>query len=476
MVHGLSKLRPGALIAAILVAGLASPLWAQTTCEVCGTAVGANAVTVTDWETNRENRYHDLWCAVQQMATRFPWSRAVTTSAASGERITLTRINGSWRAAPDGAVFFRLTPQGATPECGNAIAFASRDEFRAYQEKHRGEIPKGAEATPLENLPARSLAQAPSPVAPQPGAAAPPPAAEAQPPAAPSKTTFPDVPQDHWAYKFVEKAKELGLMQGYPDRTFRGNQQVTRYELAAILARLVERETATSQAQPAAAEPAAVPSPPAQATGQPTAPAGKTPSMPIAAETAARASLLGLSGLLSVPDARVRAAGSGAAVAGGMNKGFLGAAAAGIGDDIEVAATSARFRGESKLFLSAKQRIASLSRPGLDVAAGVTGFGSDTTAFAAATRDLRLGSTAAEVTLGLGSGGILRGPYAGAALPLGGALRFAKSADLVAEWANLGAGRHFNYGLDLSLRQGLGLKVGQVDGDLAAGLLLEGGF
>jgi hypothetical protein len=59
---------------------------------------------------------------------------------------------------------------------------------------------------------------------------------------------------------------------------------------------------------------------------------------------------------------------------------------------------------------------------------------------------------------------------------LGRVIHGAPAAPVIAESVDLGAGRHFNYGLDLSLRQGLGLKVGQVDGDLAAGLLLEGGF
>jgi hypothetical protein len=55
-----------------------------------------------------------------------------------------------------------------------------------------------------------------------------------------SSETFKDVPKDHWAGGAVQKLKDEGIVQGYPDGTFKGNQPVTRYELAAALARFVE--------------------------------------------------------------------------------------------------------------------------------------------------------------------------------------------------------------------------------------------
>jgi len=49
-----------------------------------------------------------------------------------------------------------------------------------------------------------------------------------------------DVPKDHWAYDAVELLIREGLMKGYPDGTFKGNQNLTRYELAMIIYRLLE--------------------------------------------------------------------------------------------------------------------------------------------------------------------------------------------------------------------------------------------
>ena len=49
---------------------------------------------------------------------------------------------------------------------------------------------------------------------------------------------FPDVPTDHWAYEAVNRLNLAGVISGYPDGTFRGNNPVTRYEVAAMLDRL----------------------------------------------------------------------------------------------------------------------------------------------------------------------------------------------------------------------------------------------
>lgn len=49
-----------------------------------------------------------------------------------------------------------------------------------------------------------------------------------------------DVPQNHWAYDAVELLIKEGIIKGYPDGTFRGNQNLTRYELAMIIAKLLE--------------------------------------------------------------------------------------------------------------------------------------------------------------------------------------------------------------------------------------------
>lgn len=52
---------------------------------------------------------------------------------------------------------------------------------------------------------------------------------------------FFDVPEDHWAYDAVEYLAEAGLIEGYPDGTFSGSRNFTRYEMALVFARIVAR-------------------------------------------------------------------------------------------------------------------------------------------------------------------------------------------------------------------------------------------
>jgi hypothetical protein len=54
-------------------------------------------------------------------------------------------------------------------------------------------------------------------------------------------TGFKDVPPDHWAAEAVKEVVAKGIMKGFPDGTFRGDQPVTRYELAVTLARFMQR-------------------------------------------------------------------------------------------------------------------------------------------------------------------------------------------------------------------------------------------
>ncbi|MFP4015631.1 MAG: S-layer homology domain-containing protein, partial [Halanaerobiales bacterium] len=51
--------------------------------------------------------------------------------------------------------------------------------------------------------------------------------------------SFADVPSNHWAYEGVNKLVAAGLIQGYPDGTFKGQNDLTRYEIAVMLARLL---------------------------------------------------------------------------------------------------------------------------------------------------------------------------------------------------------------------------------------------
>jgi hypothetical protein len=49
------------------------------------------------------------------------------------------------------------------------------------------------------------------------------------------KGYFPDVPSTHWAWKYIEKAKELGILKGYPDGSFRPGKEITRAEIAKMV-------------------------------------------------------------------------------------------------------------------------------------------------------------------------------------------------------------------------------------------------
>lgn len=51
---------------------------------------------------------------------------------------------------------------------------------------------------------------------------------------------FPDVPANHWAYEYVATLAGNGIITGYPDGTFRGQQSMTRYEFAALVYRALQ--------------------------------------------------------------------------------------------------------------------------------------------------------------------------------------------------------------------------------------------
>ena len=51
---------------------------------------------------------------------------------------------------------------------------------------------------------------------------------------------FPDVPENHWAYDYVEDLAKKGLLVGYPDGEFKGDRTMTRYEFAAVMYRALQ--------------------------------------------------------------------------------------------------------------------------------------------------------------------------------------------------------------------------------------------
>ncbi|GAA3995003.1 S-layer homology domain-containing protein [Deinococcus rubellus] len=64
-------------------------------------------------------------------------------------------------------------------------------------------------------------------------------------------TNFTDIPAGHWAKDAVDLIVQKGLIQGFPDGTFRGNENLTRYQAALIFARLLQTGALSAAAQPA---------------------------------------------------------------------------------------------------------------------------------------------------------------------------------------------------------------------------------
>lgn len=54
-----------------------------------------------------------------------------------------------------------------------------------------------------------------------------------------SDDLFPDVPANHWAYEYVTRLKQAGILTGYPDGNFAGDRMMTRYEFAGIVYRAI---------------------------------------------------------------------------------------------------------------------------------------------------------------------------------------------------------------------------------------------
>lgn len=53
--------------------------------------------------------------------------------------------------------------------------------------------------------------------------------------------SFTDVPKDNWSYAAVQKLVKDGIVNGYNDQTFRGDQPLSRYEMAVIVAKALQK-------------------------------------------------------------------------------------------------------------------------------------------------------------------------------------------------------------------------------------------
>ena len=56
-----------------------------------------------------------------------------------------------------------------------------------------------------------------------------------------AENPFSDVPLDHWSYAAVAQLAADGVIEGYGDGTYRGEQEITRYEMAQMVARAMAK-------------------------------------------------------------------------------------------------------------------------------------------------------------------------------------------------------------------------------------------
>ena len=49
--------------------------------------------------------------------------------------------------------------------------------------------------------------------------------------------SFTDIPKDHWSYAAVDQLVKDGIIEGNGDGTFAGDRPMSRYEMAAVIAR-----------------------------------------------------------------------------------------------------------------------------------------------------------------------------------------------------------------------------------------------
>ena len=57
---------------------------------------------------------------------------------------------------------------------------------------------------------------------------------------------FSDVPQGHWAYDYVSQLAADGVIEGYGDTTFQGDKNITRYEMATMVAKAMAKTNVSS--------------------------------------------------------------------------------------------------------------------------------------------------------------------------------------------------------------------------------------
>jgi polyhydroxyalkanoate synthesis regulator phasin len=53
-------------------------------------------------------------------------------------------------------------------------------------------------------------------------------------------SSFSDVPASHWSYNAINKLVAAGIVEGYPDGEYKGEQSMTRYEMAVMVSRALD--------------------------------------------------------------------------------------------------------------------------------------------------------------------------------------------------------------------------------------------
>ena len=64
-----------------------------------------------------------------------------------------------------------------------------------------------------------------------------------------AENPFVDVPLDHWAYDAVQQLADDGVINGFGDGTYRGDQVISRYRMAQMVAQAMAKENASAKDQ-----------------------------------------------------------------------------------------------------------------------------------------------------------------------------------------------------------------------------------
>jgi|GEM_PF-409293 len=55
-----------------------------------------------------------------------------------------------------------------------------------------------------------------------------------------SMAAFRDIPKGHWAESYVSRLEQIGIVTGFPDGTYRGDEAITRYQSALLISRTLD--------------------------------------------------------------------------------------------------------------------------------------------------------------------------------------------------------------------------------------------